>query len=128
MKKRPPDTRRPFSLRTWAARLMRDVALVWLAARNPHVPRLARLVGAVTLAYALSPIDLIPDVIPILGLLDDMVLVPLGLAWAIALIPAPLRASLRDAAAGIELPTGSKTVILATWALVLLLSVIWVYA
>ncbi len=65
--------------------------MLWLAARDPRVARLPRLVAAATVAYALSPIDLIPDVIPVLGLLDDAVLIPAGLWLALRLIPGSLR-------------------------------------
>lgn len=85
--------------RSWAGRLRREVDFLTLAARDPRVPWYAKAIAAVVVAYALSPIDLIPDVIPVLGLVDDLVLVPLGLYLAIRLIPPPLRAELRQAAA-----------------------------
>lgn len=86
-------------LRTWAARLKRDVVALWLAARDPRTPFAAKAVAALVAAYALSPIDLIPDFVPVLGYLDDLILVPLGIALAVRLIPAALLAELRDAAA-----------------------------
>ena len=58
-----------------------------MAARDPRVPLLAKLVVVLVIAYALSPIDLIPDFIPVLGYLDDMLLLPLGIALAIKLMP-----------------------------------------
>ena len=70
-----------------ATRLKRDVVVLWLGARDPETPMAARLVAFLTAAYALSPIDLIPDFIPILGLLDDLVLVPAGIWRALRLIP-----------------------------------------
>jgi uncharacterized membrane protein YkvA (DUF1232 family) len=88
------------SLRLWARRLKRDVAAVSLAARDPRTPWPARLLAVAVVAYALSPIDLIPDAIPILGLLDDLVLVPIGLWLAIRLIPAAVLEEHRRAAAG----------------------------
>lgn len=60
---------------------------VFLASRDPRVPLVAKLFAAVVAAYAFSPIDLIPDVIPVLGLLDDLVLIPLGIAVVVRLIP-----------------------------------------
>ena len=63
---------------------------VYLASRDPRVPRRAKVVALVVAAYALSPIDLIPDGIPILGLLDDLILLPLGIALVVRLIPKPL--------------------------------------
>lgn len=86
-------------LRRWAAALKRDVLALWLAARAPDVPWLAKAVAGLVAAYALSPVDLIPDVIPVLGLLDDLILVPAGIALAVRLIPAPVMARLRAEAA-----------------------------
>ena len=74
-------------LRTWAATLKRDVLTVYFAARDPLTPRMLRLLAMAVAAYALSPIDLIPDFIPVLGYLDDLILLPIGL-WAVRkLIP-----------------------------------------
>lgn len=81
-----------------AHRLRIDIHAVWLAARDPRTPWLARLLGLGLAAYALSPIDLIPDFVPVLGLLDDAVLLPLGLWLFIRLVPAPLFAEHRAAA------------------------------
>ena len=67
------------SLRTWARRIKRDAVTLWFASRHPAMPWLPKVVGIVAVAYALSPIDLIPDFIPILGYLDDVIL--LELAW-----------------------------------------------
>lgn len=85
-------------VRQWARTLKRDVLALYLAARDPRVPWYAKAVAASVAVYALSPIDLIPDVIPILGYLDDLVLVPLGIWVAIRLIPPPLLAEHRHAA------------------------------
>jgi uncharacterized membrane protein YkvA (DUF1232 family) len=70
-----------------AAELKTEVHALYLAIRDPRTPWMARLLAGLVLAYALSPIDLIPDFIPILGYLDDLILVPLGLALVIRLIP-----------------------------------------
>jgi uncharacterized membrane protein YkvA (DUF1232 family) len=78
------------ALKRWARALKRDTLALYLAARDPHVPWYAKIVAAAVAAYALSPIDLIPDFIPVLGYLDDIILVPLGIALAIRLIPAAL--------------------------------------
>ena len=86
-------------LRAAANRLRREVAVLAVAVRDPRVPWPARLVAGLTVAYALSPIDLIPDVIPVLGLLDDLILVPLGLWLALRLVP---EAVMADARATIE--------------------------
>ena len=75
--------------------LRRDVQALALATRDPRTPRLARWLVVAVVAYALSPIDLIPDFIPILGQLDDLVVVPLGLVAARALIPPEVLAECR---------------------------------
>ena len=71
-----------------ARALKRETTALWFALRDPRTPWAARVVGALVVAYALSPIDLIPDFIPVLGLLDDLILLPLGIALCIRLIPA----------------------------------------
>lgn len=77
---------------------------LWLAARDPRTPWLAKLVAAAVAAYALSPIDLIPDFIPILGYLDDLLIVPLGILLAVRLIPPSLLDELRTMALDQERP------------------------
>ncbi len=70
------------SIRDWKQRtrsLKRDVRALYLAKRDPRMPWYAKLLGGVILAYALSPIDLIPDFIPVLGYLDDLILLPAGI-------------------------------------------------
>jgi uncharacterized membrane protein YkvA (DUF1232 family) len=86
------------SLQLWARTVKRDLVALYLAARDPRVPWPAKLVAACVAAYALSPIDLIPDFIPVLGYLDDLVLVPLGIALAIRLIPPAVWEDLRASA------------------------------
>jgi uncharacterized membrane protein YkvA (DUF1232 family) len=78
------------SLRDWTLKLKRACAVLQLALRHPRTPWYAKACGALTLLYALSPLDLIPDFIPVLGYLDDLVLVPLGLWLTIRLIPKPV--------------------------------------
>lgn len=82
-------------LRTWARALKRDVIAVWIAARSARTPWIARLLAVGVAAYALSPIDLIPDFIPVIGYLDDLILVPMGIALIVRLIPPPLMAEFR---------------------------------
>jgi len=77
-------------LQRWARSLKRDTVTLYLAARDPRVPWYAKIVAAGVAAYALSPIDLIPDFVPVIGYLDDVILVPLGIALAIRLIPPAL--------------------------------------
>ena len=74
--------------RKWVSVLKQDTYALYLASRDRRVPWAAKILLIVVVAYALSPIDLIPDFVPVLGYLDDMVLVPLGIALAIKLIPA----------------------------------------
>jgi uncharacterized membrane protein YkvA (DUF1232 family) len=85
--------------KVWAKSLKRDVVALWLAARDKRVPWYAKAVAGGIAAYALSPIDLIPDFIPVLGYRDDLLIVPLGIMLAVKLIPAPLVTELRAAAA-----------------------------
>ena len=78
-------------MRSWARALEAQLVTVYFLAVHPATPRLAKVVAGLTLAYALSPIDLIPDFIPVLGLLDDLLLVPLGLWLALRLTPEAVR-------------------------------------
>ena|SRR5258705_13426492 len=83
---------------TWKERaraLKREIKALWVAYRDPRTPRTAKLVAGIVLAYAISPIDLIPDFIPVLGQLDDLLLVPLGIALVIKLIPPEVLADAR---------------------------------
>lgn len=83
----------------WARALKRDVVALWIAARDPRVPWYAKVMAGAVAAYALSPIDLIPDFIPVLGYLDDLILVPVGILLAVKLIPGPLMIEFRAEAA-----------------------------
>ena len=112
------------ALRRRVRALEADTYALYLAARDPRVPWPAKAVAALTVAYALSPIDLIPDFIPVIGYLDDLVLVPLGIALAIRLIPPALLAEHRAEAARRFAQGGPKSragliVVLVTWALVI---------
>ena len=87
---------------TWRARLRalkREALVVYYAARDPRLPWHVRVLALVVAAYALSPIDLIPDFIPVLGYLDDLVLVPLGVALVVKLTPDDVLADARERAA-----------------------------
>ena len=92
--------------------------MLYLAARDPRTPLAAKLLAGLVAAYALSPIDLIPDFIPVLGLLDDLVIVPLG-AWAVLrMLPASLLAELRERAAEIDrrpVSRGGAAIIVIVW-------------
>ncbi len=89
-------------LRVWARIIKQDVLALYLASRDPRVPWFAKALAMVVAGYAISPIDLIPDFIPVLGYLDDVVLLPLGIYLVAKLIPAGIMAELRARAAGIR--------------------------
>lgn len=116
----------PSAWRAWAGRLRRDVVALWLAARDRRTPWAARLMAAAIAAYALSPIDLIPDVVPVLGLLDDIIIVPLGIMLVLRLIPPPLMAEFRAAAEGRARPVSRAglAVMVLLW-LLALAGIIW---
>lgn len=106
------------SLKAWARSIKRDVVALWLASRDPRVPWYAKLAAGAVAAYALSPIDLIPDFIPVLGYLDDLIIVPLGILLAIKLIPAALFAEFREQAVRSEQRPTSRAgllFIVAVW-------------
>lgn len=128
-----PQAGRPASwLARWKGRaraLKREVYALYLAVRDPRCPWYARLFAGMVVAYAFSPIDLIPDPIPVLGYLDDLVLIPLGIAIAIKLIPAQVLAdsraeSARVMAAGMPVNRVAAVVIVAIW-LMLAALVLW---
>lgn len=112
-------------LKDWARSLKRDVVALWLAARDPRVPWYAKMTAAAVAGYALSPIDLIPDFVPVLGYLDDLLIVPLGILLATKMIPAPVMADLRARALDQGRPTskGGLIFIAAVWIAAALLSV-----
>jgi uncharacterized membrane protein YkvA (DUF1232 family) len=85
-------------LESWARRLKVEVYALYLAYKDPRVSWYARIFAAVVVGYAFSPIDLIPDVVPVLGYLDDLILVPLGVALAIKMIPPHVLAECRERA------------------------------
>ncbi|MBN8974991.1 MAG: DUF1232 domain-containing protein [Rhizobiales bacterium] len=105
------------ALKQWARAIKRDVVALWLAARDPRVPWYAKAIAGTVAAYALSPIDLIPDFIPILGYLDDLIIVPLGIWLAVRLMPSELMDEFRAKAA-----TRSKP---RTWAGFVAIIAIW---
>ena len=102
-----------------AALLKQEVHAIYLAAKDPRVPWYAKLLAACVIAYAFSPIDLIPDFIPVLGYLDDLILVPLGIYLVLKMIPDEVMAECRAKA---QLTLSQKksnwltaTVIIAIW-------------
>src|SRR5437763_16072980 len=96
------------TLRAWARRVKRDTYALYLSARDPRTPWYAKALAAAVAAYAFSPIDLIPDFIPVIGYLDDLVIVPLGVWLAISLIPEELMAEYRAKADEAALRPSSK--------------------
>lgn len=106
--------------RQWARTVKADVHAIWLAARDSRTPWYAKVLAAAVAAYALSPIDLIPDFIPVLGYLDDVVLVPLGVLVVIRLIPEEVMKEHRAAARSAELRPTSRVAaaaIIVIWTL-----------
>ncbi len=85
-------------LKDWARRIKRDAVAVYFAARDPRTPWMARVLAVAVAAYALSPIDLVPDFIPVLGYLDDVLIVPLGLWLVIRFIPPEVLIASREKA------------------------------
>jgi uncharacterized membrane protein YkvA (DUF1232 family) len=105
-------------LTRWARAIKRDIAALALAMRDPRTPLAAKLLALVVVAYAVSPIDLIPDFIPVLGYLDDLILLPLGIVAVRAMIPAALMTELRDKAASLPPLSSSRAaavVIVLLW-------------
>jgi uncharacterized membrane protein YkvA (DUF1232 family) len=83
------------SLRDRARLLKRDTYALYFAARDPRTPWYAKVLAAAVVAYALSPIDLIPDFIPVIGYLDDLIIVPLGIVAVLRMVPAHVLAECR---------------------------------
>jgi len=111
-----------------AKKIQTETYAVYLAYRDPRVPWYARLFAACVVAYAFSPIDLIPDFIPVLGYLDDLVLVPLGIVLALKMIPQPVMAECRQKAQevmaqGKPVNRVAAAVIVSAWLLLAALAV-----
>jgi len=104
-------------LKTWARALRRDAHAIFLGSRDPRVPWAVKLLALAVAGYALSPIDLIPDFIPVLGYLDDLIIVPLGIWLVIALIPEDVMAEYRAVASAAQRPVSKAAaiVIVALW-------------
>ena len=119
-----------FNLKDWASTFKIDSLAIYFAARDPRVPWYAKALALLVATYALSPIDLIPDFIPVIGYLDDIVIVPLGILAVVKLIPPPIMAEHRAAAALVtERPTSltAAVAIGAIWILCIALLMWWVY-
>ncbi|HKB73214.1 MAG TPA: YkvA family protein [Burkholderiales bacterium] len=129
-----PPTAMPLlsSLKQRARQLKSETLALWLAARHPGTPWYAKLLVAGIAAYALSPIDLIPDFVPILGYLDDLILIPLGIVLAVRMIPPPIleecRARAQEILAnGRPVSRVAALVIVGVWLAAAALCALWVY-
>jgi len=115
-----------------ARRLKTETFALYFAARHPDTPWYAKLLVAAVVAYAFSPIDLIPDFIPILGYLDDLVLIPLGVVLAIKMVPPTVLAECRARALetmqnGKPVSRVAGAVIVAIWLTLVVLCIVWAY-
>lgn len=110
-------------LKAWARRLKTRLILLWLCCREPDMPWLPKIVALVTVGYALSPIDLIPDFIPVLGFLDDVILLPIGIWLALRLIPAALQRRCQPAA---EAMAGQRISFSGRWVMAAVVVAVWV--
>ena len=112
-------------LKAWARGIKRDVHALYLAGRDPRVPWYAKAMAVVVAGYALSPLDLIPDFIPVVGYLDDVILVPLGILLVIRMIPSEIMAEHRAAAAAAQdrpVSRGAAIAIIGIWVAAIALS------
>lgn len=111
---------------SWKARakeLKREVYALYLCSRHPRTPLFAKLFAVLIVGYALSPIDLIPDFVPVLGYLDDLVLIPAGIALLIQMIPRDVLQECRDKAQ--KSPPGKR---MKSWKAGLVIVCIWLAA
>jgi uncharacterized membrane protein YkvA (DUF1232 family) len=102
----------------WARTIRRDVHALYLASRDPRVPWHAKVLALAVAGYALSPIDLIPDFIPVIGYLDDLIIVPIGILLVIRLVPAEVMAEHRELAEAAQdrpVSRGAAAAIIAIW-------------
>ncbi len=120
------------NLKQRARRLRQETLVLYLAARHPGTPWYARALVAAVAAYALSPIDLIPDFVPVVGYLDDLLIVPAGIALAVRLVPAPVLAECRARAEeafaqGRPVSRAAAVAVVITWVAcaALALAVVW---
>ena len=108
------------TLKKWAGTMKRDILALYLAGRDARVPWYAKALALATAAYALSPIDLIPDVIPVIGYLDDLVVLPVAIWLTVRLIPEDIMDELRKEAAvrlSAKRPSslGGAAIVAAVW-------------
>jgi uncharacterized membrane protein YkvA (DUF1232 family) len=115
----------------WATSLKKNTYALYLASKDPRVPFLAKIIIGVVVAYALSPIDLIPDFIPVAGFIDDLLLLPLGIWLATRLIPRPVWKECQALAAEqtSDMPRNYQAaiVIIVIWAFAITVFMFWVW-
>lgn len=111
------------SLQTWAKRMKRDGVALWFAGKHPKTPWYAKALGLFVVAYALSPIDLIPDFIPVLGYLDDIILLPALIYLTVKLLPSHVLSECRAQADAWMAEKGSKP---SSRAGAILIIVLWI--
>lgn len=119
-------------LRKRARHLKTETFALYLAARDPRTPWYVKLFVAGIVAYAFSPVDLIPDFIPVLGYLDDLILIPIGIALSIKLVPHPVLAECRARAQktiqnGKPVSRVAGVVIVVIWLVLAALCIVWAY-
>jgi uncharacterized membrane protein YkvA (DUF1232 family) len=117
------------ALKNRAVALKREAYALYIAARDPRVPWYARVFMGLVLAHTFSPIDLIPDFIPVLGYLDDLIVVPLGIALALKMIPAEVMIDARRQAEellrqGKPISRAGAIMVIAIW-LIIITAVVW---
>lgn len=120
----------PRHLKDWAKSIRLEIHAVYIAGRDPRVPWHAKALAVIVAAYALSPIDLIPDFIPVLGYLDDLIILPAGIWLVVRLIPRDVMDECRAAAKFKEEQPASRAgaaIVVAVWVLaaILLLWLLW---
>ena len=114
-------------LKARARGLTRETYALYLVARDPRTPWYAKLIAAAVVAYALSPLDLIPDFVPVLGYLDDLIIVPAGIALVLRLVPAEVLADCRERArlrADRPVSRVGAAMVLGVWAILIVVVVV----
>ncbi len=119
------------ALKQRARELKRNIYILYRAAGDPRVPLLPKLVMICVIAYAVSPVDLIPDFIPVLGYLDDLILLPLGIWLAVKLVPESIWEEYRERYKdehSVKIPASKRAaaVIAAVWVAILLICFVWI--
>ncbi|MBM3265659.1 MAG: DUF1232 domain-containing protein [candidate division Zixibacteria bacterium] len=110
--------------------LKKEAYALWIATRDPRVPRYAKIFMGLVLAHTFSPIDLIPDFIPVIGLLDDLVVTPIGIVLALKMIPPEFMTDARQKAKtllqqGKPVNRVGAVMIIGIWLAVLVITVVW---